>query len=139
MLLRSMAKANQEILAEDTKALRALFDNSSSSNSIKFEDFDFFFASRTWISETRAEIEWWFPPESTLSQSFVTVPEGVTVLRSVYQIASLRLDMQMPFLKGTSSLYFTEYPFTNNSQHRYTTSYETRTQRFLGTFSGILS
>ena len=111
-LKHMMAKSNQEILPEDTKALRVLFDNSSSS--IKFEDFDLFFESRKWISETRAEIEWWFPPDSTLSQSFVTNPEGVTVLRSVYQIASLRLDMQMPFLKGTSS-------FTLFSQHQNTT------------------
>jgi hypothetical protein len=97
-LLKSITSS--EIKPEDMSAICVLF-GTKSTRRIKFEEFEFFFSSRKWISESRAEIEWWFPQDSILSQSVVTTPSGAVVLRSIHQIASLQLDTQMSFLKGT--------------------------------------
>ena len=97
VLKHMMAKANQEILPR-TRKLCVFSSTTPPPQFDQVRGFCFFFASRTWISETRAEIEWWFPREYSVTK-FRDRSGGVTVLRSVYQIASLRLDMQMPFLR----------------------------------------
>lgn len=88
-----------ENCVDDFRVMSSLF--SDDEKRVTFDDFERFFSSRDWIVESHAEVRWWFPQDSTLGQIKVNEEDGVIVLRSIQQIACLRLDDQMDFLKGS--------------------------------------